>query len=285
VRAWRYDLVTDEPLPNPDDDDYEVERELFVHDPVWSADLELLAELILDGDGHPALRVTDFWANPVETAMLRFGEGVTPTAYTFSGDGETLYAAVSGHAAPVWSWLVEHLLEALDTREVPIAEFEFEFAVDNIQLIQVGIDSPWLACAKSYGPIVLADLSGDKSSRTLTPRQGNDGLLGDAVVLSRRCVNKVLAIDCGRLSVWDIDSQVPLTGRIVGVTAAAFTPDGGVIAATVGGDVVFLDPVSSAETRRLDFGVGPLWGVAVAADGLTAAVGAANGRAVIFDLD
>ena len=43
--------------------------------------------------------------------------------------------------------------------------------------------------------------------------------------------------------------------------------------------------MSYAEVRRLDFGVGPLWGVAVAADGLTAVVGASHGRAVIFDLD
>ena len=100
VRAWRYDLNRDEPLPNPDDEDYEVERIVGAADPVWSGDLELLAEVLLDGSGHPGLRVTDLWAKPTEAAWLRFTEGNVSAAYSFSADGDTLFAATRRPAPP-----------------------------------------------------------------------------------------------------------------------------------------------------------------------------------------
>ena len=87
------------------------------------------------------------------------------------------------------------------------------------------------------------------------------------------------------LTVWDIESgKLLLRSAPRVVTSAAFRPDGGLLAVTASGDVVFYD-AACAVVRRLDFGVGPLHGVAVAADGLTAAVGAGGGQVVIFDLD
>ena len=102
TRAWRYDLDRDEPLPDPDDEDYAIEREAESPDPVWSDDLELLADYLLEGDGHAGLRVTDLWSKPLETTWLMLGDAAVPTAFAFSPDGGDLYVACSdGERRPV----------------------------------------------------------------------------------------------------------------------------------------------------------------------------------------
>lgn len=282
VRAWRYDLIRDETLPNPDDENYEVEREPRRPDPAWGGDLELLADFLLDDTGHPGLRLTDLWAVPRETAWLRLLE-LEPTAFTFSSDGESLYAACP--PGPIVRWGVEEALAAGD--ELEPSELAQGTAL-AITAMATAAGVPWLACGLAVGAVQLFDPSGERSPRRLAAPSRVEGKRVSRVQFSPRG-DQVLALAARSLAVWDIESgrqtATPFGGNAADIHAATFTPDGGILTASANGDVVFLDPVTYAETRRLDFGVGPLWGVAVAADGLTAAVGAAHGQAVIFDLE
>ena len=283
TRAWRYDLDRDEPLPNPDDDDYTIEREAESPDPVWSDDLEVLAECLLDGSGHPGLRVTDLWSKPVEAAWLMFGGELVATAYAFSPDGGDLYVAGGNEdRRPVTRYSVEKLLSGAAPADAD-ADLVHETADGSVSALALGPKSPWLACGYYGDAIDLIDPTGDRLTRRLQPKRAATDWPVEALQFSAGG-DRLAALGGATLSVYGVESGARQLRTPPGVAAAAFRPDGGLLAATTAGDVVFYD-AACAEVRRLDFGVGPLSGVAVAADGLTAAVGAAGGRVVVFDLD
>ena len=283
TRAWRYDLDRDEPLPNPDDEDYAIEREPESPDPVWSDDLELLAEYLLDGSGHPGLRVTDLWSKPLEMAWLLNGGEAVPRAFAFSPDGGDLYVAYwNEERRPVTRYSVERLLAGNDPADADADEVA-DSVEGNVSVLALGAKSPWLACGTHGEAIDLIDPTGDRLTRRLQPKRA----ASDAPVTGLRFSpqgDRLSALSGGSLTVYAVESGGRLVRTAVGATGAAFRPDGGLLATTAAGDVVFYD-AACAEVRRLDFGVGPLTGVAVAADGLTAAVGACGGRVVVFDLD
>jgi len=284
TRAWRYDLDRDEPLPNPDDDDYTVERDAESPDPSWSDDLEVLAECLIDGSGHPGLRVTDLWSKPIETAWLMFGGALVATAYAFSPDGGDLYVAGSADdRRPVTRYSVEQLLIGHDPADAD-ADVVHDSADGNVAALALGPKSPWLACGYYGEAIDLIDPTGDRLTRRLQPRRAASDAPATGLQFSPRG-DRLAAVCAGSLGVWAVESGERLVRTALGTVAGvAFRPDGGLLAATAGGAVIFYD-TACGEVRRLDFGVGPLSGVAVAADGLTAAVGAAGGRVVVFDLD
>ena len=283
TRAWRYDLDRDEPLPNPDDDDYAIELEAESPDPVWSDDLEVLAECLLDGSGHPGLRVTDLWSKPVETAWLMSGGELVATAYAFSPDGGDLYVA-SGNEdrRPVTRYSVEKLLFGAAPADAD-ADVVHDSADGNVSALALGRKSPWLACGYYGDAVDLIDPTGDRLTRRLQPKRAASDAPVDGLQFSPTG-DRLAALGGATLTVYGVESGERLLRTPPEVTAAAFRPDDGLLAVTNTGDVVFYD-AACAEVRRLDFGVGPLSGVAVAADGLTAAVGATGGRVVVFDLD
>jgi WD40 repeat protein len=66
----------------------------------------------------------------------------------------------------------------------------------------------------------------------------------------------------------------------------AWTPAGEALLAAVNdGTVRRLDPLTGAEGARHTFAAGRMTSLAVAPDGLTAAVGTDRGQVVVFDLD
>ena len=283
TRAWRYDLDRDEPLPNPDDDDYTIELEAESPDPVWSDDLEVLAECLLDGSGHPGLRVTDLWSKPVETAWLMFGGELVATAYAFSPDGGDLYVAGGNEdRRPVTRYSVEKLLSGAAPADAD-ADVVHDSADGNVSALALGPKSPWLACGYFGDAIDLIDPTGDRLTRRLQPKRAASDAPVEALQFSPTG-DRLAALGGATLTVYGVESGERLLRTPPEVTAAAFRPDGGLLAVAASGDVIFYD-AACAEVRRLDFGVGPLSGVAVAADGLTAAVGATGGRVVVFDLD
>ena len=282
TRAWRYDLDRDEPLANPDDEDYVIEREIDAPDPVWSDDLELLAEYLLDGSGYPGLRVTDLWSKPQEAAWLMTGGAAVPTAFGFSPDGGDLYVARWGEErGPVTRYSVEQLLSGADPAGADAEEVSDDGKVSALAL---GPKSPWLACGYYGEAVKLIDPTGDRLPRWLRAPVAGEDYPVEGLQFSPRG-DRLSAIGGNCFTVWRVESGDRLLYEGNGQqVAAAFRPDGGLLAVTSRGDVVFYD-AACAEVRRLDFGVGPLHGVAVAADGLTAAVGAAGGQVVLFDLD
>lgn len=283
TRAWRYDLDRDEPLPNPDDEDYAVERDAESPDPVWSDDLELLAESLLNESGYPGLRVTDLWSKTLETAWLLNGDQKVPSAFAFSPDGGDLYVAFwDEDQRPVVRFSVEKLLAGADPADADADEVA-DHVERSVSVLALGAKSAWLACG-FYGEAVdLIDPTGDRLTRRLQPKRAASDAPIDGLQFSPRG-DRLAVLAGGGLAVWAVESGERLLRAAGAVTGVAFRPDGGILAATGTGEVVFYD-ASCAELRRLDFGVGPLSGVAVAADGLTAAVGAAGGRVVVFDLD
>jgi WD40 repeat protein len=92
------------------------------------------------------------------------------------------------------------------------------------------------------------------------------------------------------LQFWDVTT--PLTPRQALVPGRfkarglAFTPDGRQVL-TVGGDrtVRVWNPDNSQEQFCLKWKLGPLWSVAVSPDGLLAAAGGEDGRAIVWDLE
>src|SRR5262249_9485027 len=96
------------------------------------------------------------------------------------------------------------------------------------------------------------------------------------------------------LDVFDVE-EAKLVTRVTTSTkkhleALAFTPDGGHLIAVSNDKVARLYDVGTwTERQSLDFGVGGLRSVAVAADGSRAAAGSAvstySGKIVIWDLD
>jgi WD40 repeat protein len=99
----------------------------------------------------------------------------------------------------------------------------------------------------------------------------------------------VSADDRGTIHVWDLATRTILTtlvGPDCGVYRAAFTPDGqqllcvGLYGCVHGWDTACWHPLPT-----LDFGLEKADCVAVAPDGMTAAVGCRDGRILLWDLD
>ena len=98
------------------------------------------------------------------------------------------------------------------------------------------------------------------------------------------------ALRCGRtLCVWEVGDP---TGRPIpradskGLLSLAFTPDGQrLIAAPDDGPVRVIDPALRKVVAEFAWNIGELFSVAVAPDGLTAAVGGDGGRVVVWDVE
>jgi WD40 repeat protein len=78
---------------------------------------------------------------------------------------------------------------------------------------------------------------------------------------------------------------VELAGHKLPVWAVAYLPDGTVQTASSDGTVRVWDPVTGAERKRYDFGIGKLYCAAFSPDGLTCAAGGENGQVVVWDIE
>lgn len=115
-------------------------------------------------------------------------------------------------------------------------------------------------------------------------------VVGAALAVACSPDGAVIAVGSGG-GVELLDAAGKRTGRgeIPGtatVTDLAFAPDGRQLLVAAGTPrLTVLDPRTGATTRAFDFGVDKAFAVAIAPDGLTAAVGGMGGRVVTFDLD
>lgn len=95
----------------------------------------------------------------------------------------------------------------------------------------------------------------------------------------------VAVSETGSLTVWHLRTANPICkpDRAAGlVTALAFSPDGGTLAAGhAGNTVTFWDPLTGWAGPERDFGVGPVTALAYAPDGLTLAVAGRTGLVVV----
>ncbi len=95
----------------------------------------------------------------------------------------------------------------------------------------------------------------------------------------------VAVSEYGSLTVWHLRSAAPVSKpeHTAGlVTAVAFSPDGGTLAAGHSGSAVtFWEPLTGGAGPERDFGVGPVTALAYAPDGLTLAVAGRAGLVVV----
>ena len=93
----------------------------------------------------------------------------------------------------------------------------------------------------------------------------------------------------GSLFIWRIDDGFApprkLTFGRKHCTGVGFLPDGRLLAAGNDGTVRILDPDTGATAATYTFAAGKVRSLAVAPDGLTAAVGTDRGTVILFDLD
>ena len=121
-------------------------------------------------------------------------------------------------------------------------------------------------------------------------RRSGTPVKGSALALACSPDGSVIAVGAGGgVDLLDAGGKNVGRGEVPGlatVTDLAFTPDGRRLLVAAGTPrVTALDPRAAAEVGAFDFGVDKAFAVAVAPDGLTAAVGGMGGRVVVFDLD
>jgi WD40 repeat protein len=285
-----YDLRTDAVLPPPP------AEKMWgrVGDPAFAPDPRLTAELVAHPNGAKGVRLTDARDDPPRQLVLVGERDEHLSAAEFSADGTTLFVGVS--SLDPFDGPDEHLLRFA---QVDVAGW-LDTGRPDRDPGEVVLDDPappatcfadtgggLLAIGTTAGTAVLCDLIGGTPPLTVEHVPGTDDPPPvDAVLLSpdgRHLVTRA----AGTLAVWDA-----LTGRGLArpaaprpFTAAAVTPDSrSLLAACMDGGVYRFAVPGYARAERLDFGHGPVYSLAVAPDGLTAAAGTAAGTAVLWDL-
>jgi WD40 repeat protein len=157
----------------------------------------------------------------------------------------------------------------------------------------------WQALLPDGRAAVLTwDFDGGPIRLTLTLRAADDGRELAAVTPPARTVGPLVADPAGEwlvhnaggsLYVWRLaDLQAPPVKITFGkkhCTGAGFLPSGQLLAAGNDGTVRRLDPATGATAATYAFTAGRVRSLAVAPDGVTAAVGTDRGAVVVFDLD
>ena len=284
----RYDLGRDAGtvVPEPSDED---EGREDAPDPAVSPDLELVAEVLADYGGFDRVRLTDTWAKPPEAVDLpAAGDGFALTAVGFAADGVVLLVGAVGPGRDdcrVLRFDVLELLEADDPADALLDPVQLADGTAAAAFADAA-DGQTLAVGTSLGTAVLFDLSGTRRPLTLPHERRKRPRPLRAVRFSpdgRLVVTRA----GGTVVVWDVASgeEVASLGGPRPLTDCAFTPDGRTLfTSSTDGTVCRWDAGDFALADRLSWGLGPLYSVAVAPDGLTAAAGGDAGRVVVWDV-
>lgn len=284
----RYRLDADAPTPplTIDDPDRVLTPLETGPDPVCSRDLELVAVGMFDDVRVvPVVGVFDTWSSDQTTFWFESPEETVPfTAFAFAESGSHFYAAVADpdrRGNLVRGWNLDALFDDAADAELDPFRRPAEMAADErpTALATDPADKA-VVVGTSAGAVWLCDARREKPPRKLA--------------LSRRAVRRVQFARDGRSLLVEFAGKVAVIDAKTGerqaewrgdFAAAALSPTGEQVALVGASGLLTLSDRSGGVGPGYDPGVGPLWGVAYAPDGLTCALGGPAGAAVLWDLD
>jgi WD40 repeat protein len=282
LRIVRYDTQGDIVLPNAHDYDIAVDT---VDEPlavVWCPDLEVMAEHFLTDAGFRNLRLVDFWSKPVHEVPLT--EDFHAQLCGFSQDGSLLF--IAGTTWPeaeleVRGYSVELLLAEDANALQSTHRSEIDHAFSSVASSPNG---RWLAWGFENGTVILHDNTNEQVDLKF-PKFAQQAWTIEGLQFSPKS-DGLLSVVNGTVAFWMKGEFGPTVVRDQSPFCdASYLPDGQVLAATEAGDVVWIEAKTGAELKRLNFDVGQVSGLAVAPDGMTAALGCTGGVVVLFDLE
>ena len=261
--------------------------------------------LLLSPDGTRLVVGNVLWDLQAREILCRLEELPTGPRLLFSPDSQTLAGlpetnleTLRGHSWPVMKW---------DARTgQPPTPSELIRIKSGRDVLAFSPDGHTLATASSRGAdIGLYDLATGTeiiavSSESCTSKKGRY-LLGNKAAFSPDL--KSLAIlrteatlrmpiwsgnETSRVFLYDVataQQRVTLSGHRMNITSLAFSPDSRTLAtASLDGLVKFWDVTTGKEFAGFDWRLGRLYSVAIAPDGMRAAVGGKN-QVIIWDVD
>jgi WD40 repeat protein len=217
------------------------------------------------GEPDPHIDALNFTDNPFVTAA-------------YAPDGRAV--ALGGGLGTIVLWPYPIPWDHLRRRDEPFDRVAYDRHVRRSRVAEV--------TAGSRHTDTIARVADSPYRTTLTDAVARVAFSPDGTTLAAAVDNVVV--------LWDYqhpDEKPPivsnrrlLRGHARYVPSLAFAPDGRTIA-TVSwdGTLRVWDPRESFELSCLDAGVGPLWGLALAPDGMTVAVGGEGGEIIIIDMD
>ena len=281
----RYRLDRDLPLPPITIDEADVMLTPLETgpDPVCSRDLELVAVGMLGVEGVPTVGVLDTWSSDQTTFWFEStDENIPFTAFAFAESGSHFYAAIADpdrRGSLVRGWNLDALFEdAADAELDPFRRPAEMGAEEWPTALATDPADKTVVVGTSAGAIWLCDARREKPPRKLA--------------LTRRAIRRVQFARDGRSLLVEAVGEVSILDAKTGerqaewrgdYTAAALSHSGDQVALVTAGLVTFSDR-SGGVGPGYDPGIGPLWGVAYAPDGLTCALGGPAGAAVLWDL-
>lgn len=253
-------------------------------DPVASRDLELVAVGMLDVAGVPVAGVFDTWSTDQTSFWFESaGENVPFAAFAFSASGAHFYAAVADperRGPLVRGWNLDALFEDAADAELDPFRRPAELSADEwpTALATDPADKS-VAVGTTAGAVWLCDARREKPPRKLTVARGAVRRLqfapgGRAIVVESELSVAIVDARTG-------ERQAEWRGEF---TAAALSPTGEQLALVGEAGLLTLCDRGGGAGPAYDPGLGPLWGVAYAPDGLTCALGGPAGAAVLWDL-
>ncbi|MGL6076421.1 MAG: WD40 repeat domain-containing protein [Fimbriiglobus sp.] len=276
---FRYDLERDRLLSL---DHLEAEDEIARLDdapaPAWDAHGEVLIEYLVDAMGELAVRVVDLWAKPPRIEYLP----VTPSAFSLTGESGSFFLATKLEDRDV---VLQYALEDDEGYEDLSVSGTWNLSFDEgtAVVIAASANGDWLAIGSDAGAVELIHLKQRFAAQTLIPLGGESRI--DGLEFSPE-QNSLLIFTANTAIVWQFaEGDFYVLETWAKVEHGAFLPSGGVLTCGLDGDLIFYDPDSLQETKRLNFDTGPLLCIAVSADGLTAAAGTAQGEVWLVDLE
>lgn len=189
--------------------------------PIFALDLNNPPTLLATGDGRGRLRLWDAASGAPVRDLATFGGFVESVAF---GAGDVVGGAARGEPARLFDAATGATLAVIDDHPAGVAGLAFS------------CDGDRLVTWDESGRIVLRDGATGAALRTLTFR-------GEAISGAFSADGARLAIGgaMGRAMVWEVASgalvyDLKAPGRITGVRAIAFSPDGRLLAAGLGAD-------------------------------------------------
>lgn len=290
----RYDLARDagRVIPDLDEDDEVLENAPL---PALSADLEIVAEVVLDETGYRAIRVTDTWSKPPEVRRIAL-----PThdyhfdQLSITPDGSTLLVSCRNNFEwtdlQLFRWDLEALFASDSSADAELPGYSVPEVNESAHMV-VAPDSRTLLVL-AHDVLWVYDLAGKLKSRCIMPSETaiNRGHDIAAILVTPDSRQAILGID-QQLKCWDLGSaQLMRSAPLVhdrAIRAAAMRPDGQQFA-LIRSDyacVTLIDYATLKPVRHFDWNVGPLYSVAYSPDGLTCAAGGKHGQVILWDLD
>jgi len=287
--VFRYDLEADHELELPaTDDDWEVGREEAQIDPCVSRDGEMIVEVLRRESGYRGLRIMDVWAKPVGVSWIMHDDASPlPTAMTFSNDCETLWTVgvqLENGPETLAAWAVQDLIEL--HQPIPSTVLSVEVGKNKSETCAIALHPTerMLLRAAVDRRVELVHLVERESPIELCPAVTQFGDF-DPTLLFAPNGSTVLVVDEFTTKLWTLDGRLFASIPVDAGTAVTFSPDSrSILSAHYNGDIVTRTVADGREVARLNFGLGPVTGLAFAPEGLTAAAGLTDGTIVIWDV-